>query len=276
MRRSLAVFGPVLRNGDLRPVSAAFAGFQAAEFAVWVAMLVYAFDRGGTTTAAVVAVVQLVPSAIAAPIGGALADRYPAARVLALGYLGQALTLGVTAVAILADGPPVLAYALSAVAAAATTITRPTQAVLLPEISRRPVELTAANVVTGWIETSMALAGPTVAGAILAVFSPGLVFAVFAAVTAISTVLVLPLALRTPARPGGVEAAVGPREELAAGFRAIMRSPPTRVLVGALSLAYVAGARGLARWPSSATPRGLRLSPLPWTPTSTHSTESPS
>ena len=239
MRRSLAVFGPVLRNGDLRPVLAAFAGFQAAEFAVWVAMLVYAFDRGGTTTAAVVAVVQLVPSAIAAPIGGALADRYPAARVLALGYLGQALTLGVTAVAILADGPPVLAYALSAVAAAATTITRPTQAVLLPEISRRPVELTAANVVTGWIETSMALAGPAVAGAILAVFSPGLVFAVFAAVTAISTVLVLPLALRTPARPGGVEAAVGPREELAAGFRAIMRSPPTRVLVGALSLAYV-------------------------------------
>ena len=241
MRASLAVFGPVLRNHDLRPAAAAFAGFQAAEYAVWVAMLVYAFDQGGTTTAAIVAVVQLVPSAVFAPIGGALADRYPAARVLVAGYLAQALTLGATAVAILAGGAPPLAYALSAIAATAVTLTRPTHAVLLPEISRRPDELTAANVVIGWIETGMALAGPAVAGAILAVSSPGIVFLVFAVVMAGSTILVTPLALRARHPPTAEDESVPEtaREEIAAGFRALMESRPTRILVAALSLAYV-------------------------------------
>ena len=240
MRPALSVFGSVLRNRELLPLQAAFAGFQAAEFAVWVAMLVYAFEQGGTTTAAVVAVIQLVPSALFAPIAGALADKYPAGRVLAAGYLALAVSLAATAVALLSGAPPALAYALSAIAATTVTITRPTQAVLLPAISRTPDELTAANVFTGWIETGMALAGPAIAGVLLAVGSAGLVFAVFAAVMFVSTLLVARIAFRAEPPPRDDESvSASAREELVAGFQAVLRSPPTRVLVLLLALGYL-------------------------------------
>jgi hypothetical protein len=55
MPRSVAVLGRVLRNPRLRRVELAFAGFAMAEYAVWTAILVYAYTRGGTTTAGLIA-----------------------------------------------------------------------------------------------------------------------------------------------------------------------------------------------------------------------------
>ncbi len=237
MSRTGSVFVTVLRSRDLRRVELAYATFTAAEYAVWIAMLVYAFDRGGTTTAALVAVVQLIPSAIFAPVAGALADRYRPARVLTWGYVAQAVGMAATAAVMFADGPPLLVYALSAVAATAVTVTRPTQAVLLPALARRPDELTAMNVVTGWVESGTALAGPVIAGGLLAVSAPEIVFAVFAGAVGVGAILVSRIEAGACAEAGGVRA--GAVSELAAGFAALARNEHPRLLVIVLSLGYV-------------------------------------
>jgi CRP-like cAMP-binding protein len=233
--RIRAVLGGVFRNPELRRVELAFAGFNAAEWGVWIAMLVYAYEQGGATTAGLVAAAQLVPAGLAAPFAAVLADRFFPARVLALGYVAQALAMGATAAALLAQGPPLLAYALAAVGATCVTVTRPTQSALVPALARTPDELTATNVVSGWIEAVSVLAAPAGAGVLLAVASPGWVFAVLAAVALLAALTVAPVHGPPPAaepRP--------PLEEALAGFRLLAKEPAARTLVGLLSAQFIA------------------------------------
>src|ERR1700727_260203 len=75
MGRTGAVLVRVLRNNRLRRAELAFAGFSLAEYGVWTAILVYAYERGGTTAAGLIAVVQLAPAAVVAPFAAGAADR---------------------------------------------------------------------------------------------------------------------------------------------------------------------------------------------------------
>jgi MFS family permease len=231
------VVATVFRNPGLGRVELAFAGFNGAEWGVWLAMLVFAYDQGGATTAGLVALAQLVPATVFAPFAAALADRHPPARVLAAGYAAQAAAMGATAVALAAEAPPVLSYALAAIAATAVTVTRPTQAALIPGLARTPDELTAANVVSGWIESASVLAAPAATGVLLSVSGPAAVFAVMAAVALGSAAVVLPV---PGPQPGAVDEPGGALAPVATGLRTLQHDPAARLLVLLLAAQFVA------------------------------------
>ena len=232
--RSARLLAGVFRNSDLRRVELAFLGFNAAEWGVWIALLVYAYERGGATTAGVVAVVQLVPAAIFAPVASSLGDRRSPTRVLAVGYLAQSVALAATATVLLAGGPPFLAYGLAALAATAMVVTRPTQTVLLPSLARTPEELTAANVVSGWIENVAILASPALAGLLLGVGGAGTVFAVMAAAVFVSAILMAPI--RSAAAHEDAPATATIRD----GLRVVAHEPGPRSLVWLLAVEAIA------------------------------------
>jgi hypothetical protein len=64
-------------------------------------MLVFAYSHGGATIAGLVAVAQLVPAAVLAPVVAAAADRRSPVVLLAGGYLMQAAGMAATAVAVI-------------------------------------------------------------------------------------------------------------------------------------------------------------------------------
>jgi MFS family permease len=207
MDRRATVLRRLLADRSVCRVELAFSGFNLAEYGVWVAVLVYAYERAGTTVTAVVAVAQLVPAAIVAPLAARLTDRCGGAVALRRSYWLQASALGATAAFLLAGAPDLLVYAAAIVVASAVTVTRPAQAALLPALVDRPEDLTAVNVLSGWVESVSVLAGPAIAGVLIAVDGPGAAVACFAVCVAGSAALVTPL--RTDHRAGTVLAEAG-------------------------------------------------------------------
>jgi hypothetical protein len=156
----LDVVVSLTRNRAVLRVVIAYALFTVNEYSVWIAVLVYAYARGGATEAGIVAVVQLVPAGVFAPFMAVRADRGAPATLLIGGYGAQVIGLSVAAVAVDRGWPSVIVYAGAVVAATAITAARPAQAALLPTLARTPNELTAANAAMSWVESiGVALAG---------------------------------------------------------------------------------------------------------------------
>ncbi len=151
----------------------AFVLFRTTEMSAWLVTLVWAFDRGGATGSGVIAVGQMVPAALFATFGAAWLERLPRARALPRSYLLQAATKLVLAAVLIVGAPFWVVVAATALSAAMVTLTRPIHHALIPEVSRTPQELTAANAASTAAEGIGDLAGPTLAGLALLVVAPG-------------------------------------------------------------------------------------------------------
>ena len=242
----LAPYRLLAANRPLARVVAAYALFILTEYAVWIAMLVYAYARGGATTAGLIALAQLVPAAVAAPLAAAAADRRSPVVLLAGGYLAQAAGMALAAAAI-AAGLTAVAYAGAVLAATAVTATRPAQAALIPAVSVSPDQLTAANVVAGSVEAAGITAAGLLAGGLIWAGGAGLVFAVCAGLAVAAAALVARLRV-PPVRAAGEEqpgvlAGLGECVALAARRQdlRLMLALLTAgsVIVGALDLLFV-------------------------------------
>src|SRR6516162_7961973 len=210
---------------------------------MWIAMLVYAYSRGGAPVAGVVALVQLVPGALLAPVFAALADRHSPVVLLAAGYLVQAVALGATAVAI-TGGVPVAAYAGAVVTCTAMSVTRPAQSTLVPSLAATPDQLTAANVVVSWVEAAGIAAAGALTGVLIWFGGVAGVFAVCAAFAAVAALLVF--RLQAPALTAPPEHAAPVAGGLSAGVRLAVRQPRLRLMLALLTAeAAVVGALDL-------------------------------
>ena len=211
MRR--AALRAIWQDPTLRRVVLAFGAFAVAEAASWIALFVYAYERGGLIEVGLVNFLLLAPAALLAPVAAPLGDRFRRDTVLAAGYGAQTLCLFAAAVAMARDTGGFAVYALATALGAAITLTRPVVGALLPSLTRQPANLSAANAAIGVLENVGHLLGPLAAAGLLLLGSPTTVLAATAALMAAAFVGVTQLGLdarlaKPPGHPGSLRSSV--------------------------------------------------------------------
>jgi MFS family permease len=232
-----------------------FVLFALGEYGVWLAVMVYAYQHGGTTNAALIATLQLVPAAVVAPLVARVTDRRGGPHMLLVGYVLQTASVLGTAAGMLLGAPSGLVYAGAVVAASAVTFTRPAQASALATQVEHPEELTAASVLNGWADSGALLGGPALAGVLIAIDGSGLALAGFGAGLMLAAVLVAPAALGSGVKaptPNNVqeipeEAVDAALAKLATGSdgpparrRRALTTGPVLAVLGVMAAQYVA------------------------------------
>jgi MFS family permease len=234
MCRQSSRYRDVLRYRDFRVMLTAFLIDQIGSWAYNVVLIVYVYQRTGSTTwIAATTAAGWLPRILFSACAGVLADRFERTRTLLVSAL-LALVLMAAITAVMATGGPiVLVLLLAAAAAAVGTVYLPASGALIPEIVAEH-DLAAANGLFGMLENLVVIAGPAIGGLLLLAGRPiwGIVLnlATFAAAAA--------LIGRLRIRSTGTEADSGDRltVQLAAGIQALRGNPQARTLVAFCAL----------------------------------------
>jgi MFS family permease len=226
--------GASLTHRSLRLLLMGYFGYCLARKASRVAIVVYAFDIAGVRGAAAVAIAQMFPASVLAPIGAAVADRFDPARVLALGYGIQGVFLAATGVLMSMGFSLTLVALTSAVAASAFAVTRPVYLATLPDVVDYPDELTLGNAGSAWVDGMASVIGPLLAGLGLVLIGGGNVMICLGFVCFLSGLISLRLVVRR--RVVGVRTSV--RDVVLGGLSAIRRDRQVADLVGLTAAQY--------------------------------------
>jgi predicted MFS family arabinose efflux permease len=222
----------VWANAPLRRLQIATAATSLGKWAFAVTLSVYAYRKGGAAAVGLVALIQAIPAACAAPFFGVAGDRYPRQRVLLVTNALRALLLAAVAVAVVHDTSIAVVFGLAALFSTTSTASQPARAALVPVLARTPREVSSATAVMGAIDTASFLAGAGVGGIVLAKTSVQFVVALCCLMYLAATVLLLEIGVdERPQRRDGER----PLTELLAGFKTVLRDPQLRLATGTLA-----------------------------------------
>lgn len=217
-------------NRDLGLLGVARIGIAFASWSFAIALGVYGFEAHGVVGVGLIALVRLLPGALASPFAGLIADRYSRRDVLVFSSLAMAVVLAGAAVAAGAEAHTNVVFVFPALFAVVFAGYVPAEAAMFPVLARTPQELSASNVNHSAMENAGFILAAIVSGFLLTATSPGVVFAVAAAAT-VAMFFVL-LGVRRDRRPAFEDdegAARGVLGETVAGLRAPLEHPGLRL-----------------------------------------------
>jgi MFS family permease len=225
-------------NRDLGLLGIARVGISYASWCLAIALGVYGFEVGGAVAVGVVALVRLLPGALASPFAGLLGDRFPRRDVLIGSGLVVTVVLAATSVAAAMDSEAWVVAVLAGVFTAAVSGYVPAEAALLPALARSPQELSAANVTHSAMDNVGFLAAALTTGLLLHSAGPATVFGVAAAIALVTTAgLTLIARDERPSYVADGEIS-GLWHQSVLGFRTLLDDPGLRLL-GALLVVVV-------------------------------------
>jgi len=233
LRESLRCFRLAFADRPLGWLQSAWACCITGEQCFEIALAVFAYKEGGIAAAGTLALVRAAVSALTAPLTAGLGDRFRRQTVLVANGAVLTVVAGTIAFAA-AAGETYAVYGLSLAFAVAVPAYRPVQSALLPAVARSPEQLTASNVAVSLLEGLGGLAGPVIAGVLLA--TSGAAAALSAVVVLFAGTTLAAARIGGPEdepRPEGVpDVGGGALHEALEGIRETVRNPGVRVLVG--------------------------------------------
>ena len=151
---------------------------SAGDWLYNVALVIFVYEQTSSPGwVAATTVTRLAPYVFLGPIGGAVAERHDARRVMVVSDAVRAVLMGLLALVAATGGPAVLAVLLSFLATAAGTAYLPCVARGLPELVGEQ-HLAAANSVSSTVQNVAVVVGPAIGGLVLALGSTTWAFAI--------------------------------------------------------------------------------------------------
>jgi len=247
----------VVRNRPMMRAQVAFLLFNIAEPAAWIAILVYAYDQGGTGAVGLVSILLLVPAGLLAPVAGAMGDRFRRERLVRAGYVAQGAWCGLLALAVWVQAPVPLVYAVAVVSALTFVTGRPGHHGLMPSLATTPEELAASNSVSSLTEGIGGAVGAALSAGLLAAWGAGAVLAVTGAIGVAAAVVTLGIRTRWAERTERFRL-TSLATDAASGIAALARARGPRLLVSIVgALAIATGVVGVLTVPLAIDTLGL-------------------
>ncbi|HEY2717586.1 MAG TPA: MFS transporter [Solirubrobacterales bacterium] len=210
----------------------------SVSFANWcfaIALGVYGFEAHGAVGVGLVAVVRLLPGAIAAPFGGALSDRNPRRLVMFWSAAAMTVTLLGATIAAAADAPSAVVFVFPALFAIGASAYGPAESALSPVLARTPQELSAGNVTHSALETGGFFLAALLTGLLLHSTSTALIFGIAAAAAvAAAAMLATVTPDRRPHYDPDEDELVGVVHEIRSGLAGMKEHPGVRLAVAVM------------------------------------------